>query len=299
MITEATIHTEQTEDRIKLLPMKISSTAFLIVVLSLVLALSSHSRSYLWLDKYEESRTVANRIQLPEGYERTETHAGTFADWLRYLPLKGMGSVVYLYDGREKTNQDAHFAVADMDVGDRDLQQCADAVIRLRAEYLYSLGSYERIHFNFTSGDRADFTEWADGYRPIGEGNKVRWTRSEAEDSSYPSFRKYLERVFMYAGSHSLSRELHGVQDVNEMKAGNVFIQGGFPGHAAIVVDMAINRETGEKLFLLAQSYMPAQDIHILKNPVDTGSSPWYKLDFGETLCTPEWTFSKSDLRRF
>ena len=96
-----------------------------------------------------------------------------------------------------------------------------------------------------------------------------------------------------------MSKELHSVQDVNKMQVGDVFIKGGFPGHAVIVVDMAINEETGKKLFLLAQSYMPAQDIHILKNPANSRLSPWYELDFGEVLYTPEWTFDRDDLRRF
>ena len=41
------------------------------------------------------------------------------------------------------------------------------------------------------------------------------------------------------------------------------------------------------------------QEIHILRNPSDPRLSPWYLLDFGETLVTPEWTFRKTDLRRF
>ncbi len=44
---------------------------------------------------------------------------------------------------------------------------------------------------------------------------------------------------------------------------------------------------------------MPAQVIHILKNRVDSKLNPWYELEFGERLYTPEWTFSKSDLKRF
>ncbi|MEL6922398.1 MAG: DUF4846 domain-containing protein, partial [Bacteroidota bacterium] len=77
------------------------------------------------------------------------------------------------------------------------------------------------------------------------------------------------------------------------------FIQGGFPGHAVIVVDMAEN-EAGEKLFLLAQSYMPAQDMHILKNPKNATASPWYALkDLSAELPTPEWNFSIADLHRF
>ena len=259
----------------------------------------SQSLSYKWLDEYKNSEAVAIRIPVPDGYRRIVADPVSFADWLRHLPLKEGSPPVYLYNGRKKPNQSAHFAVVDIDVGAKNLQQCADAVIRLRAEYLYSVGDYERIHFNFTSGDKADFTEWTEGYRPVVNGNRVTWIKSGVEEHSYENFKKYLERVFIYAGSYSLSRELQGIQDVNEMKIGDVFIQGGFPGHAVIVVDMAVNEGTGKKLFLLAQSYMPAQDIHILKNPANSRLSPWYELDFGEALNTPEWTFGKSDLKRF
>ena len=51
------------------------------------------------------------------------------------------------------------------------------------------------------------------------------------------------------------------------MQIGDVLIQGGSPGHAVIVVDMAENPATGEKLYLLAQSYMPAQDIQSAGEP--------------------------------
>lgn len=44
---------------------------------------------------------------------------------------------------------------------------------------------------------------------------------------------------------------------------------------------------------------MPAQDVHVLRNPSDGAPSPWYAADGGETLPTPEWTFRRGDLRRF
>ena len=47
------------------------------------------------------------------------------------------------------------------------------------------------------------------------------------------------------------------------------------------------------------QSYMPAQDIHVLKNPASADGSPWYSTTFGATLVTPEWQFSRSQLRRW
>ncbi len=86
--------------------------------------------------------------------------------------------------------------------------------------------------------------------------------------------------------------------NLNDIQIGDVFIQGGSPGHAVIVVDMAIDSNQN-KVFLLAQSYMPAQDIQILTNPNDRKLSPWYKVNFEGDLETPEWTFKKSDLKRF
>ena len=207
------------------------------------------------------------------------------------MPLKDGTPPVLLFNGDRKRNQNAHYAVINIDVGSKNLQQCADAVIRLRAEYLYQRNDYEDIHFNFTSGDKAEFSRWMFGYRPKISGENVRWSRTNEVDSSYSSFRKYLNTVFTYAGSYSLSRELKPVRNVTDMKVGDVFIQGGFPGHAVIVVDMAVDPQSGRKVFMLAQSYMPAQEPHILVNPRNTRLSPWYELDFGETLYTPEWTF--------
>lgn len=204
-----------------------------------------------------------------------------------------------LHDGRLKANQSVHAAVVDLDIGRRDLQQCADAVMRLRAEYLYSKRRYEAIAFNFTSGDRAAFTRWAGGWRPRIEGRRVHWVRRGGRGTSYPNFRAYLVSVFTYAGSYSLSRELKPVRDPDDIRIGDAFVQGGFPGHAVIVVDMAVERRSGRKAFLLAQSFMPAQNLHVLKNPAQNDGSPWYSLPAGSHLRTPEWTFALHHLRRF
>ena len=155
------------------------------------------------------------------------------------------------------------------------------------------------MSFNFTNGFRADYAKWAAGYRIRVNGNDCSWVKTEQLDVSYPTFRKYLNQVFTFAGTSSLSRELVPVANIHDLHAGDVFIQGGFPGHAVIVVDTAVNPRTRQKVFLLAQSYMPAQDIQLLRNPNQTGLSPWYPLEFGETLVTPEWTFKRTDLKRF
>lgn len=239
---------------------------------------------------------LSARISPPAGFKRMAQEAGSFAAWLRELPLRPGRSTVYLYDSSPKWNQSLHHAVLDIDVGSKDLQQCADAVIRLRAEYLYSTACSDEIAFNFTSGDAARWAEWKEGMRPRISGNHVSWTARAAADGSYESFRRYLDTVFTYAGSASLQKELEAVSDPLQVQAGDIFIQGGFPGHAVIVMDVAQD-ESGAKAFLLAQSYMPAQDIHILKSFSEY--DPWYPARSEGILRTPEWTFDYRNLKRF
>ncbi len=260
----------------------------------------SQQPSYPWLTNGNlTSLEKITDITTPAGFKRTQTNKNSFAYWLRNLPLKSKGNPVYLYNGKLKANQSAHFRVINIDIGTKDLQQCADAVIRLRGEYLYSQNKTENIHFNFTSGDTAKLTEWFNGVRPEIKNNQVKWTKKSSVNKSYGNFKSYLETVFIYAGSYSLKKELLKVNNLMEIQTGDVFIQGGFPGHAIIVVDLAQSIENNKIAVMLAQSYMPAQEIHVLKNPNNINSNPWYVLKEDKKLYTPEWTFDWSDLYRF
>ncbi|MEL6253585.1 MAG: DUF4846 domain-containing protein [Bacteroidota bacterium] len=245
-----------------------------------------------------KGNTIETRFLLPEGFKRKSVSKTSFAHYLRNLRLKADGAEVSYYDERKKRNFGVYEAVVDMDIGKRDLHQCADAVMRLWAEHHYEQKEYDRIHFNFTNGFRVDYNEWRKGKRIVVKGNKSYWSQSASPSDSYRSFWKYMEIIFSYAGTLSLEKELIAVS-VEEMKIGDVFIQGGSPGHAIIVVDMAENEATSEKVFLLAQSYMPAQEIQVLSNPNSETLGPWYSLDFGEQLRTPEWGFLRGDLKRF
>lgn len=255
--------------------------------------------AYGWLQSYAIGNSIAVRISPPKNFERISAAEGSFEFWLRHLPLRPGSGPVLLYNGKPKKNQDAHYAVIDIDIGRSNLQQCADFVIRARADYLYSKGELSAITFKFTNGQPCPFINWLNGERPVVTNNNLSWIKTDHPDSSYGSFREYLDSVFMYAGSLSLSKELRRVENVRDMGVGDVFIQGGLPGHAAIVVDMAIHIESREKVFLLAEGFTPAQDFKILKNPNDDALSPWYSLDFGDTLHTPEWTFYSNHLMRF
>lgn len=239
--------------------------------------------------------TLGLRIKTESGFERTDS--SDYANYFRNLKLKPHNSQVKMFDGSIKTNHNVYCAVLDQKIGQRDLHQCADAVMRLRADYLWQRKEYDKIHFNFTNGFRVDYDKWRQGYRVSFKGNKTSWHKKTSASNSYDSYWKYMELIFSYAGSLSLSRELKSVPK-EEMKIGDVWILGGTPGHAVMVVDMCENKKTGKKKFLLTQSYMPAQETQILMNPKND-ESPWYDLDFEGNLVTPEWTFTPNQLMRF
>ena len=255
--------------------------------------------SYAWRNgaAVEVSQTLAARIAPPPGFRRVEAPPASFAAWLRGLPLKPPGAPVLLHTGAPKGRQDVHVAVIDIDVGTRDLQQCADATMRLRAEWLFASGRPGEIAFNDTGSARPiTFTRWAAGERPRVSGKALVWSPSARADASYASFRRYMDVVFIWAGTYSLEHQLVA-KPVAEIAAGDLFIKGGFPGHAVLVADVVENQATGERRFLLVQSFMPAQDMHVLKNPATADGSPWYPLDFGDRLVTPEWVFPRESLR--
>lgn len=261
--------------------------------------ISTTTNKYCWQSTYDIKNAIINRVEVPKGFKRIEVKPNSFADWLRFLPLKPGNPDVHLFNGELKRYQSGHAAVVDIDVGSTDIQQCADAVMRMRSEYLYSIKDYDNLHFNFTSGHSVGFKKWTEGYRTVIKGNNVTWSKNAAKDDSYKTFTNYTKTIFNYAGTSSLSKELKKVADIKDIQIGDVFILGGFPGHAVLVIDVCVHETTGEKLFMIQQSYMPAQEIHILKNLKNTSISPWYSTNFAGNLETPEWTFSKDQLMRW
>ena len=99
-----------------------------------------------------QGSTIGTRYSTPEGFTRVEVDKGSFEEFLRNQKLKPYGEKVLYYNGREKPSRGVYDSVIDVDIGDRNLHQCADAIMLLRAEYLYSIGDYDDIKFNFVSG---------------------------------------------------------------------------------------------------------------------------------------------------
>ena len=238
---------------------------------------------YPWLDHAPLGDDLALRVAPPAGTSRIPLAEGSFGDWLRHLPLLPSGEAVHLYDGRLKSRQDVHAAIVDLDVGTRDLQQCADAVMRLRAEYLFAAHREGEIRFH---PDEKTVLAWKGG-------------------SDRKQFGKYLINVFAEAGTASLAAELPRPRPLRarDVRPGDVLIQGGSPGHALLVLDAA-DAADGKRWLMLGQSYMPAQQFHVVRNLDDRSMNgdPWFDADTLDKsgLQTPEWrAFTLKDVRRF
>lgn len=228
---------------------------------------SSSSRNYNY-------KTI-NNIELPTGFKRVNYPTASFSNWLQNVALK-KDNIVYLYNHQPKPNQHLHSYVLDIEVGNKNLQQCADAIMKLRALYFYSSKQYQLIEFK---GSEKTF-------------NFLSFLKQSNSVDTLKQLNNFLEIVFTHCGSYNLNSWLHK-KSIENIDVGDVFIEPGSPGHAMIVVDVAININSNERIFLLAQSYMPAQSIHIVKNLNHQKLSPWYSNKAINVL-TPSWNFKAS-----
>ena len=243
----------------------------------------------------QKGMTLQTRVNPPEGYQRTEEKKGSLGRFLREYKLKKAGAKVKLYNGKNKKNQDAHAAVFKLPLENADLQQCADSVLRVYAEYFWKTGQYDQISFQFANGFQAEYIKWREGFR-IRVAQRTFWVNGGEYDESYENFKKYLRMVFAYSSTFSLDRESKKVK-LADIRIGDIFIKGGSPGHVVMVVDMCENAD-GRKAFLLAQGYMPAQQFQLLKNPAHE-EDPWYYVDeITYPFETPEYSFAKGSLKR-
>ena len=237
-------------------------------------------------------------IPLPKGFNYMEEGDSVYSNWLLDLKLK-KSKTVYLYNGKLKSNQDVQYGVLNIDIGKKDLIQCADAAMKLRADHLFESHLFDQIKFLTTSGNEISFENWLKGMRWKVQGAKlVSYNIHKEESDLRQEYNSFMDFAFTYCGTYSLSKQLKAVNDSKSLQPGDIFVYGGFPGHAVTVMAVAKN-EMGKKIFLLSQGYLPAQDIHILKNYTDPDLSPWYDLSGLYPLYTPQWQFDKGSLKRW
>lgn len=227
---------------------------------------------------------LLTKFPTPKGLRRLELEPNSFANWLRFIPVNDT-RVVLAYNGNPIPGAPAA-AVIPLDVGRGDVQQCADTILRLFAEYLWVVDRADDLSYHFTSGDVSSWSAWRAGERFVIKGAKVSRIQRAQRDASYSNFKSWLRHTFLYAGTRSMSSDALQVPLSDAILPGDFFVTPGSPGHAVIVLDVA----TGEQgsFALLGQGFMPAQQLHVLRN--QRGVS-WFKIpEEGEYLSNPSWS---------
>jgi len=273
------------------IPLMKRTSLFILAILCYATTYAQHSKL---IDP--KGQTIQKRILLPQGFNRLACKEGSFGAYVQNTPLLPDGSQVHYFNGKVKSGDGIYVAVVNMDIGNKDLQQCADVIMHVRAEYLYKTNQKDKIKFKLTNGFEVGYAKWMQGYRVAIKGNSATWVKSAAPADNVKTFEAYMDLIYTYCGTLSLSRELKKIKYA-DLQPGDLLIKGGSPGHAELVMDVAQDKN-GNKIYLLAQSYMPAQQMQILANPENKSFSPWYELK-GDTIITPEWDFTSEQVMRF
>jgi len=215
------------------------------------------------------SQTIESYFEIPKNYKRIIQ--SDYHNWIISREINTKDKVKY-FDGKTidglGTDYKAKFVY---DIGKRNLHQCADAVIYNNARYFFDTKQYKKISYTFSHNTRV--------YSYVKEFNVF----------NEKTFKKYITMVWGYCGTWSLQEYDTIEVDIKEMQVGDMFLIGGFPGHTMSIVDIIENSE-GNKKFMLAQSFMPAQEQHILLNINDV----WF-----DSVNEIPWNFTAKDLRRF
>jgi hypothetical protein len=241
--------------------------------------------------------TLERRFAPPPGFSRVPVAPSSFGAFLRPLPLAAPGTPVLTHKGKvlhEATHPNIAAVVA-IDVGKSDLQQCADSVIRMHAEWQWSLGKRDQ-RYATAGGPVMSFARWLKGERHTWKDGKLVMKTVGATAPTHAGFRAWLDQVFGVANTASLAKEATPVA-VEDLQPGDFVVMSGVPfGHAVLVLDVARDAG-GKRVALLGQGYMPAQSFQVLRR---SPSEVWFVIDQASgKLETPFWApFPWSALRR-
>lgn len=241
----------------------------------------------------EAGTTILSRFNPPDGFTRISVPEGSFGEYLRNLPLKPYTICAYLYNGVINESAPWH-AVIDQEIAKKDIQQCADTVMRFWAEYLFHNERYSEISFDFftTPVFKCDFVSWAEGKRVKISGNKCTWKdapEGTEPDYSYENLTKYLEYVYVYANTNSYKLQTKPIS-VEELTVGDMIIATTLDlnranpdldaslGHAMIIADIAENAE-GERVYLIVEGNTPATQPYVISANEDGYGGIWVKFD--------------------
>ncbi|MGD9487871.1 MAG: DUF4846 domain-containing protein [Calditrichaceae bacterium] len=228
------------------------------------------------LQKFE---TIEERFPPPRGFKRLPAEKGGFAEYLRNLPLMPPETAVLDYRGKISVNSGdtTLAAVTAIDISGRNLEQCMDILIRIRADYLWTSGLKKQIVFPLPDGLAFSWNQWAEGYRPDFAGLHFFLRKISGQDFSHDNYEKYLRVIFEYSGTQTFYHFYKDIPAV-ELQIGDFFVKKGRKGHAVMIMDLAKD-EYGNLAALVAQGDTPACPLYILKYK---NKELWFPIDISQ-----------------
>ena len=204
--------------------------------------------------------STLGEIPTPAGYERVSYEGDAYVAFLRGLPLKPRGAKVQLYTGGDAKYQFLSAGVIDWPVLSNS-EQCADMTMRIRAEFLWQSGQYDKIKFRDVNN------KW----HPYKGG------------SSRKALEQYLKEMYGCCSTFSVFHETNA-RAIQEVRPGDVLVYPARPGksmgHAVLVADVARNA-SGKILILCVEGNTPACEAHVVRNH-NPFRNPWFVLNEGD-----------------
>ncbi|MDO9026359.1 MAG: DUF4846 domain-containing protein [bacterium] len=205
---------------------------------------------------FAQQPKLVDEIPVPAGYQAVEYPAGSYSQWLTRRPLKSSLEIADHAGRRVPAGSYSVYAVLDLPLlFTGDLEQCADYAMRLWAEYHQNTGKLDKLYLFDYNGRRQNYS------------------------TSLLSYRNFLRRAFANSNSYSLKKGC-AVVDTSALVPGDMVVQNerGGVGHVSVVMN-ACRNSSGQRLYLLGFSYMPAQEFHIEKALEGYGREGWFTLE--------------------
>lgn len=215
-------------------------------------------------------------IPPPQGCRRQALAPGSYADWLRGMPLKPDGSILSHAGDTVSPGFYRVLAVSGLPLMFRDdLEQCADWCFRLWAEYHRESGKTDRLYLFNYGGQRKLFAK------------------------SGKTFRGFLRWAMSNANSFSLKSGC-AAADTAQMLPGDMLVQNrdGGIGHVSVIMDAAQD-SAGGKYYLVGYGFMPAQEFHLERAGADLGRDGWFSLEGYLEYLNRHFDFGRPVIRRY
>jgi hypothetical protein len=119
------------------------------------------------------------------------------------------------------------------------------------------------------------------------------WNKTGTPDDSIDTMNAYLQALFSY--SRKLTIESRETRKTTDVLGGSLFTANG----GAMIIDVAINGDTGETIVMLARGSTPASEIYLIQNPTESAWGAWLPVTPGGGIYLEDTSYILADMLEF